>query len=313
MRTQKNNISVSIVIPAFNEEECIGDTLQAISSYPPGESYEVIVVDNGSDDATASIAQQYGALLVSYENATIAAVRNRGVAESRGEVLVFLDADVLVTQSWASEMPHVVESLHESPNLVTGSRCLPPETDNWFIKYWFGRLAHYEAPYINSGHLITTRKLFDQIGGFSEHLRTAEDYDFCMKAIQVSAKLKNDQSLVVIHLGYPQSLASFVTRERWHGREDFESWSSFAESKVGWAAAFNLMASGVASIAVLSGMGITPVLFYLILMSMVSIALTLYKFGSSDRGVLWPTALVFYFYLCGRSLALIDRLTNSRK
>ncbi len=299
---------VSIIIPAYNEEECITVTLQAIRDFPPHNHYEVLVIDNGSTDRTSVLVEMAGVRLISHPEGTIASVRNRGVAEACGEILVFLDADVLVTAQWADSMMSVIAILIEQPLLVTGSRCLPFNDGNWFNRYWFARLAEYEAPYINSGHLITSRKLFDQIQGFSEHLKTAEDYDFCMKAKATGAELINNPDLPVIHTGYPRTLAAFIRRERWHGREDFETWVSFFESKVGWAAAFNLiLLLLVAGYSVMT-MSLWPVLLFFIVMFIVSLLLTLYKFRAIKLAGLIQTTTVFFIYLCGRSLAIVDRL-----
>lgn len=308
MITPNKNRIVSIIIPAYNEEKCIAETLQTIQNFPPHHLYEIVVVDNGSIDETAALVKAAGVRLVNHPEGTIASVRNRGVSEARGEVLVFLDADVLVTAQWAKSMIPVIDMLIKQPLLVTGSRCLPPNDSNWFNLYWFARLVDYEAPYINSGHLITSRKLFNQIHGFSEHLKTAEDYDFCMKAKAAGAELKNNPNLPVIHTGYPRTLAAFIKRERWHGREDFETWSSFSESHVGWAAAFNLVLLVLVAGCSVITMNLWPTLLFFVVMFIVSLLLTLYKFRGKNLAGLIPTATVFFIYLCGRSLAIVDRL-----
>ncbi|VAW87011.1 hypothetical protein MNBD_GAMMA16-583 [hydrothermal vent metagenome] len=310
MSNSNEEVFVSVIIPALNEEEYIAEILQAIHRYPPAENYEIIVVDNGSTDRTLTLAKDNGAKFVKHTQGTIASVRNYGVSVSCGQILIFLDADVLVTEKWATTMPMIIDELIKNPMICTGSRCLPPDNGNWLNRHWFARLVNYDAPYINSGHLITTRTLFDKISGFSEHLKTAEDYDFCMKAKSAGAFMKNNIDLPVIHLGYPKTIKDFINRERWHGREDFETWSSFADSKVGWAAAFNLLFFVTAIFSVIIIVNLYPLVSYFIIILMISIALTAYKFKASDGGSLLPTAAIFYVYLCGRSLALIDRFTN---
>jgi len=304
---------VSVIIPALDEEEYIAEILQAVYRYPPAENYEVIVVDNGSTDCTPALAKENGAKLVKHTEATIASVRNYGVSVSCGQILIFLDADVLVTEKWAKTMPAVIDELVKKPMIFTGSRHLPQNNDDWLNRHWFARLVHYDAPYINSGHLIVTRILFDKINGFSEHLKTAEDYDFCMRAKKAGALMKNNINLPVIHLGYPKTIKCFIKRERWHGREDFETLSSFLESKVGWLAAFNLLLFVTAIFSVIMTVSLYPLTSYFIMMFIVSIILTIYKFKFSDGSSLLPTAVIFYIYLCGRSLALIDRFTNIKR
>ena len=219
---ETKSILFSIIIPAYNEEEYLAETLLAIHHFPPPSPYEVIVVDNNSTDSTADIANKLSAQVINSTDKTIAAVRNRGAEASYGTFLIFLDADVKVTKDWHLGMPDILEKLIDNPLLVTGSRCLPPDNTTWLNRYWFTRLSSHKGPYINSGHLITSRLLFDRIDGFSESLSTAEDYDFCMKAQSIKAPILHSDIIPVIHDGYPTSIIGFINRERWPGPEDFD-------------------------------------------------------------------------------------------
>ncbi len=86
--------SVSVVVPAYNEETRIAATLASIfaQTQPP---LEIVVIDDGSTDRTAEIAARAGVRVVSQPNAGISAARNRGFAESRGDYVALLDADDL--------------------------------------------------------------------------------------------------------------------------------------------------------------------------------------------------------------------------
>lgn len=306
-----NNKKVaSVIIPAFNEEQHIADTLQALMLN--NGNLEIIVVDNGSTDRTAVIAIQQGVDVISFPSGTIAAVRNRGVKASSSEVLIFIDADIRVSDDWHKKLQAVIQKLQQFPLMVTGSRVQSTEKDNWLHRYWFSELTNYSAPYINSGHLITTRQLFDKVEGFSENLETAEDYDFCQKAGAAGAIIYNDNELVVMHDGYPETLADFVRRERWHGCQDVTSWQQFSGSKIAWFASLNLILLLVAIVATFAGIYLAlPA--YFVLMYGVSFMLTVYKFGFKKISYMLVMPVIFYFYLCGRSLALIDRLTGIRK
>jgi glycosyltransferase involved in cell wall biosynthesis len=89
---------LSVIIPAYNEEKIIADTIQHIrlavreNLSGPG-SWELIVCDNNSDDRTAEIAAQAGAQVVSEPFNQIARARNAGSEAARGEWLLFIDAD----------------------------------------------------------------------------------------------------------------------------------------------------------------------------------------------------------------------------
>jgi glycosyltransferase involved in cell wall biosynthesis len=90
---------ISFVVPAYNEEALIGQTLDALNRAGRnlGEPYEIVVADDASTDRTAAIAEQYRAHIVSVNLRQIAAARNAGAREAKGEKLVFVDADTVVT------------------------------------------------------------------------------------------------------------------------------------------------------------------------------------------------------------------------
>jgi len=300
---------ISVIIPAYNEEAYIQETLNALQQ---NESLEIILVDNGSTDKTVEIAKHQGVKVIDFPEGSIAAVRNKGVQESVGDVLIFIDSDVRVTNEWHQAIPDVVEQVNATPNLITGCRYCSPNNKSLLNKYWYTQLTQYEASYINAGNLIVSRKLFYEINGFSENLETAEDYDFCQKANLAGAILKNNPALVVTHDGYPQTLSGFIQRERWHGRQDVDTWPLFLASKIAWLASFNLIL--LLAALILTVVGVFQALpIYFMTMYIVSFLLTIYKFGLKNVNYMLVMPVIFYFYLCGRSLAIVDRVTGYKR
>jgi glycosyltransferase involved in cell wall biosynthesis len=92
---------ISFVVPAYNEERLLGATLDALhaAARAVGEPYELIVVDDASTDRTALVAQRHGARLVRVSHRQIAATRNSGAREAKGDLLVFVDADTIVNEA----------------------------------------------------------------------------------------------------------------------------------------------------------------------------------------------------------------------
>jgi glycosyltransferase involved in cell wall biosynthesis len=305
-----DEIVVSFIIPAFNEADMIVDTLAQLHNFSPKKNYEVIIVDNGSNDNTVQLAQSYNDTVVSCPTGTIATVRNCGVKASSGKVLVFLDADVKLTQQWQDNIDRAIKDIDVNPLIITGSRCSPPEDNNTLNDHWFNLLVESNSvTYINSGHLITSRKLFDQILGFNEELRTAEDHDFCIRATKLGAFITPNSSLKVFHEGYPTTYTQFIKRERWHGREDFKSVSSLIESKVALIVCFHLLIFISSIIISLSIEVIFGILSYLISMTFLSFSLTIYKFNLSAVSSLIKTSLIHYLYIIGRTCSLLDKVT----
>src|SRR5687768_3162020 len=91
---------VSFIIPAHNEEELIGRTLSALheAARALGEPHEVIVANDSSTDRTGEIALEHGARVVTVQHRQIAAARNAAAREAAGEMLVFVDADTMMTE-----------------------------------------------------------------------------------------------------------------------------------------------------------------------------------------------------------------------
>jgi len=101
---------ISVVIPAFDEEGCLRETLTHLNrarlllQQELHLEAEVIVVDNGSNDLTASVARTFNAYVASENDHNIAKVRNTGARISSGDILVFLDADTTVPQKLLSRV-----------------------------------------------------------------------------------------------------------------------------------------------------------------------------------------------------------------
>jgi glycosyltransferase involved in cell wall biosynthesis len=108
MQNRKTNV-VSVVIPARNEMDRIASVINAVANQCNVDAtVEIIVVDDGSDDDTALIASAAGAKVVPIENGEFAGnparARNIGARESRGDPLVFLDADCIPSQGWLAAL-----------------------------------------------------------------------------------------------------------------------------------------------------------------------------------------------------------------
>src|SRR5689334_5578335 len=95
------NPMISFVVPAYNEEHELSNTLAAIRQAAPGaaQPYEIIVVDDASTDATPKIASDAGATVVAIKRRQIAASRNAGARCARGEYLFFIDADTRINRA----------------------------------------------------------------------------------------------------------------------------------------------------------------------------------------------------------------------
>ena len=96
---------ISVIITAYNAEETIGRCLQALENQSIDKSlYEVIVVDDGSEDNTADIARGFNCKVVSQKQGGPAKARNSGVYQSTGDIILFTDSDCEPDKNWIEEM-----------------------------------------------------------------------------------------------------------------------------------------------------------------------------------------------------------------
>jgi dolichyl-phosphate beta-glucosyltransferase len=122
--------TLSIILPAYNEERRIGPTLQRIAAFMAGsgEPYELIVVDDGSADRTPAIVAEFAAahpatrLLAMPRNRGKGAAVRTGVLESRGREVLFSDADLSTP---IDELIRLRAALHAGADLAIGSRAIP--------------------------------------------------------------------------------------------------------------------------------------------------------------------------------------------
>jgi len=127
-----SKLRISVVIPCFNEEACLGETLRTLNEQDFKGGYEVIVVDNNCTDGSVSIAQEYGARVVCEERPGVCFARQAGTDAARGEIIVSSDADTTFDPDWLSQID---EKFRECPMAV--AVCGPCDFVN---PPWWGRV-----------------------------------------------------------------------------------------------------------------------------------------------------------------------------
>ena len=173
---------ISIIIPAFNEERFLPDTLahlnQAIANLPttPDHAVETIVVDNASTDRTAAIARGAGARVIAESEHNIGRVRNAGAKAAMGDLLIFLDADTLIP----SDLLRRVVAVMAEPTCLGGAVDLDHQPARWLIRAYLRcrRLVGFCCGMAQGGVQFCRRVGFDAVGGYDEAIYMGEDVDF---------------------------------------------------------------------------------------------------------------------------------------
>lgn len=105
-----NNHLISVIVPAYNEEATIKNCLKSLLRQNfPKRSYEIIVVDNNSSDQTVKIVKKFNLKLVKEERQGLVFARMKGIEESRGETIAFIDADTIVKPQWLSKIQEIYQ------------------------------------------------------------------------------------------------------------------------------------------------------------------------------------------------------------
>ncbi|MCG7912378.1 hypothetical protein A3194_16730 [Candidatus Thiodiazotropha endoloripes] len=305
--TKNPEIALSFIIPTMNEADNIGRLIDSIQRHNQQDTYEIIVVDNGSEDQTRSIAESKGAIVLLEPELNVSALRNAGVAASRGTIYIFLDGDIELTEAWAEEFPKTRKLLEENSNILTGSKCSIANQDNYLEKYWFADSAVQSSNYVNSGHLIIHKALFSKLEGFDPELVTGEDTDLSVRAkTEHNASIVNNPKLKVLHHGYPNDLFTFVKREAWHGTRTSRFLDVICCSNIQLATNIFLILHLVLFIAlVLQAHSITQLSALMIVLLLISSAL--YKYGTNIL-LIAVNSGIFYFYYLGRSISILKCL-----
>lgn len=175
--------SVSIVIPAYNAERLLPETLRALQGQSGCVALETIVVDNNSTDETAAVARSFGATVLLERKRGPAAARNCGLNAARGEIVAHCDADTVPSRRWLAELV----KLFDDPAVVIAAGntlCYPPETG---AERYVQAIGLYDAslaaardpfPFAPSLNLAVRADAARSVNGWNSDLITGEDVDF---------------------------------------------------------------------------------------------------------------------------------------
>ena len=171
-------MKLSIIIPTFNEEKYLPALLESIKRQD-FDDYEVIVADAGSQDRTREIAQEWGCKVV--EGGMPAVGRNYGAEKARGDCLLFLDSDVILTRDYLESCVYEFQK-RELGIAITQ---ITPLSDTFldkvthdFANFFMKRVENIKPHGAGCYGIITTKKLHKEVGGFDEDLDFGEDTDY---------------------------------------------------------------------------------------------------------------------------------------
>ena len=166
---------ISFIVPAYNEERLLGRTLEAIHNAAKGidAPYELIVVDDNSSDNTGKIADDLGATVVNVKYRQISATRNAGAHAANGSVLVFVDADTVISTEILQATMAAINN-----KAIGGSAAIRFDGDVPMygrVIQWLLCRIYRIGKIVGGSYLFCTREAFERVGGFDETLYGGEE------------------------------------------------------------------------------------------------------------------------------------------
>jgi glycosyltransferase involved in cell wall biosynthesis len=214
---------VSVIIPAYNAARTIGDAVRAVLAQDYAGVVDLIVVDDGSMDATGDIVRSFpGIVYVRQENAGPASARNRGAQEAKGEIFLFTDSDCRPEPMWVSKMVRgfgqgdvaVVAGSYgiANPGSVL-ARVIHQE-----IVFRHRHLMSDHPKAFGSYNFAVKRAVFERVGGFNASYRRAsgEDNDLSYKIVASGGKILFLKDALVDHY-HQESLGRYLKEQFYHG------------------------------------------------------------------------------------------------
>jgi glycosyltransferase involved in cell wall biosynthesis len=226
---------VSVIIPCFQAEGTLEACLRALAAQEGPPDHEVILVENGSTDATPELARGLqdlfaGRLLLVEEGRPGSyAARNRGLEVARGDILLFTDADCVPSPGW---MRALAEPLMTVPELllVGGTIRGVPEQPGLLARYartagilgQEGALRHPRGPFVQTANLAVRAEAARAVGGFDASLFSGGDAVFCWRLqerLGEAARPRLVEDAVIEHL-HRESLGALWRQFFRYGQSD---------------------------------------------------------------------------------------------
>ena len=208
-------MEASIIIPAYNSKGTILHTIRALQNQDFRGKFEIIVVDDGSNDGTAQMAQKEGAVVFVQKNAGPAKARNLGAKKSNGKILLFTDSDCTPEKNWLREML----SSFSDKKVIGVQGAYKTKQDSLVAKFVQAEIEErYDKMKRNSQNLdwvgsysaAYRRDDFFDAGGFDESFPKAsgEDPELSYKLAKMGKKLVFNPKAIVYHL-HPETVTKY--------------------------------------------------------------------------------------------------------
>ncbi|HEY3487848.1 MAG TPA: glycosyltransferase [Gammaproteobacteria bacterium] len=199
---------ITVIVPTFNDAENLLLCLEALQNQTlPDEKYEVIVIDNGSDEVNLKILRNNGISFLTENHLKGSyAARNKGIRAARGKILAFTDSDCKPAADWLERSVEKLLAIKDKA-LVGGRIELffknpdkPTAVELYESLFAFNQKHYVENLHFSAtANMVTFRNLFDEIGLFDDRLFSSGDYEWGRKLFSKGYQLLYVDNAVVYH------------------------------------------------------------------------------------------------------------------
>ena len=202
--------TISVVVPAFNEEKLLPACLDSLFAQEYEGELEILVVDNASTDGTAGVARRYGARVVEEPRRGYSNALMRGFAAARGEIIACTDADTVVPPDWIQRLACEYD---RGEDVVAVGGDIQFERPNWkssiltqFLIPWINRIdrGNPAGPHLWGANLSVRRDAFLEVGGWNPKFSLQADSE-------LSERLRKAGRVVVV-----ESIRVRTSSRRWN-------------------------------------------------------------------------------------------------
>jgi len=227
MGAMGHTLTASIVIGTYNRADLLRRALESLMQQSCGaEAFEVIVVDDGSDDATEEDLSELGRkfpnlrVLTTGANLGLSHARNLGLAHAAGEYVLYTDDDCIAHRDWVEKMCSCLESHPVAAGAIDspkGSGVKLSHNISHFHPFMQGRRSG-PIDFIAGANMGFRRQVLEELHGFDESRKLAGDTQVCLKARAAGYQPWLNQEAVVVHDPAYLTLATAVKSAYEHAR-----------------------------------------------------------------------------------------------
>jgi glycosyltransferase involved in cell wall biosynthesis len=195
---------LSVIIPVYNDNSGLKKLLPTLmqQSYPQ-DKYEVIVVDNGSNQDVGEVVKDFAVkLLAENDIQSSYAARNRGIQHARGEVFAFIDSDCKAAADWLYEG---IKKMHQAGSDLVGGNVVFSFSEKKTSAEYYDAIYHFQFEDMirrgtcGGGNTFIKKSVFDSIGMFPSNVKSGGDVFFTKRATVSGFKLVYAPKAIIYH------------------------------------------------------------------------------------------------------------------